>query len=602
MKKLQIHSSDFVRRLLAAWLLMSGALYWQRPWELTGISALNNQSFSALCVGTGILYLVFNILSCLIDSSTWERWLIPVAFGILWGRSLFCSWTLSYFLAGSVILVLAVAYACLGQRLDTKEQNPLPSHPIWPLVTFLTAVGFFLLVSAWTVGRVKTYSSPTYDFGIFSQMFYSMKETGLPDTTLERDGLLSHFQVHVSPAYYLLLPLYGIFPQPEALQIFQAAILATSVIPLWKLARNYGFGGAASLGICLLLLSFPAYAGGTGYDIHENAFLPPALLWLFYGIDRKNCWLTAAAAILTLGIKEDAAVYVAVLGLWLCMQSLTGVKKDPASLLTGIFLMGVAILWFLWVTNYLQKSGQGVMTYRYSNLIYDGSGSLLTVMKAVLLCPIKALFECVDTQKLSFLGFSLPLLCLGLITRRYERLILLIPFLLINLMSDYRYQHDIFFQYTFGSTACLIYLAVRNLADLRPFRVRGWVLATALALSCTLFTYKVLPKALYYPRLYQAYHAYYDGISQALQTVPQNASVTASTFYTAPLSQRAVIYDVDYASRDHMLSSEYIVINPSAAFSKYGGFDALHSMLIQEGYTLELEYGSALKIYRRSGS
>ena len=76
---------------------------------------------------------------------------------------------------------------------------------------------------------------------------------------------------------------------------------------------------------------------------------------------------------------------------------------------------------------------------------------------------MKVLYECVDPEKLQFLGLTMgPLLALPLVTRKYDRLILLIPYILVNLMSDYPYQHDIFFQYTFGSTACLAYLTVVN--------------------------------------------------------------------------------------------------------------------------------------------
>ena len=74
---------------------------------------------------------------------------------------------------------------------------------------------------------------PTFDFGIFSQMFHQMRTTGLPVTTVERDGPLSHFAVHVSPIYYLLLPFYCIYPKPVTLQVLQAAVLASAVIPLW---------------------------------------------------------------------------------------------------------------------------------------------------------------------------------------------------------------------------------------------------------------------------------------------------------------------------------------------------------------------------------
>ena len=51
----------------------------------------------------------------------------------------------------------------------------------------------------------------------------------------------------------------------------------------------------------------------------------------------------------------------------------------------------------------------------------------------------------------------------------YEKirtLCFVIPYVLVNLMSDYTYQHDIFFQYTYGSTAFLFYLSVINYEDI----------------------------------------------------------------------------------------------------------------------------------------
>lgn len=75
-----------------------------------------------------------------------------------------------------------------------------------------------------------------------------------------------------------------------------------------------------------------------------------------------------------------------------------------------------------------------------------------------------------DVEKLKYIGLTmLPLVGIPIFTRRYERFILLIPYLLFNLMSDYRYQHDIMFQYNFGSIACLIYLVLVNIADMKKY-------------------------------------------------------------------------------------------------------------------------------------
>jgi len=468
------------------------------------------------------------------------------------------------------------------------------------------ALVFFLIVSAWTVARVLSFSVPTFDFGIFAQMFHSMKTTGLPVTTVERDGPLSHFAVHVSPIYYLLLPFYYLVPRPETLQVLQAAVLASAVIPLWKLGKHHGLTPVCRLLLCAVLLLYPAYAGGASYDIHENAFLTPLILWLLYGIDRRSIPVTAVSALLTLMVKEDAAVYVAVAGLYLLIKGL--LEKDKKwDLIAGGFLMVTAIAWFAAVTGYLSNSGDGVMTYRYKNFMYDGSDSLVTVIKAVLLCPMKAVFECVDPEKLEFMALTLlPLGCLPLITRRYERYILLIPYLLVNLMSDYQYQHDIFFQYTYGATGFLVYLTLVNLADIRVDNIRLAALGAAAAIGLGCFTAQVMPKVLRYTGYLSTYGAYYDSVREVLDTVPEGASVAATTYYTTYLSDRAELYDVRYSSREHLLGCEHVVVGVTDTHgvknfktAEKTGYEVLSELLRSEGYRIVAELEGKIEIYKR---
>ncbi len=493
----------------------------------------------------------------------------------------------------------------VGVQVSPPPQKSVDKKHRWALYTGIAAAVFFCFVSAWTVARVRSFSTPTFDFGIFSQMFHSMKETLLPMTTLERDGALSHFAVHVSPIYYLLLPFYLLVPRPETLQVLQAAILASAVIPLWKLGKHHGLRPALGFGVCVLLLLYPAYAGGTSYDLHENCFLAPLLLWLLYGMDRKSLPLTLISALLTLMVKEDAPVYVAVCGLYLLIRS--GLHGEKWGLWVGSGVLAGAICYFLGVTAWLSTDGNGVMIYRYSNFMYDGSNSLLTLIQAVLICPIYAVFQCVDPEKLGFLAMTLgPLLGLPLMTRRFERYLLLIPYVLVNLLSDYTYQHSILFQYTFGSTACMFYLVVVNLEDLGQVRSRLRLLLPALCVSLVCFYTAILPVATPYIQRCIIYQESYDSRRALLNTIPQEASVGASTFYTTCLSGRMELYDIRYSSQAHLLSCEYVVLDLSDEFSyrNYGtedgsGLANLVALLRDSGFVPESTLDGTLEIWRK---
>ena len=525
-------------------------------------------------------------------------------------------------LGGCLLLFLLLAVYALRGWDRSPEAGPLPEKPkpVWGWLTALAALLFFAWVSLWTVARLRALAVPSYDFGIFSQMFNAMRRTGLPVTTLERGYPLSHFAVHVSPIYYLMLPVYALFPRPETLQILQAAVMASAALPLWKLGGLHGLTGPRRFLLCLLLLLAPAFAGGAAFDLHENCFLTVLLLWLFWSLDREKPGTMLLTALLTLAVKEDAAMYVGVVGLWALLRALLRPERRR-QLWAGLLLLGMALAWFAAVTWWLRKSGQGVMVERYANLLYEDSGSLLSVVKALLLMPMKALWECLAAEKLPYLALTLgPLLALPLWTRRYERFVLLIPWLLVNLLTCYLYQYNIHYQYSFGSLACLLYLSCGSLeprsAALRPIpkpgrrpvRLIPAVLLLAAALSGFLslrenglLSLRCVKRALRpAPAVTEAW--------QILAQIPRDASVTASTFYTTPLSDRELLYDLDYVARERLLASDYVILSPTdqawAYDSSAGARDGranLEALLRQNGFRL-LEGCDSVSVWKKPGS
>lgn len=597
-----------IRRLLLAWLIAAAGEFLLLPdgvKTMNGLQALSAMSFPRLLIVTGAVLALLDRMSRLLGHRA-ERWLFLGAYVILSAAALASTFTWSFLAVCLLVFVLLLMFAIKGWN-GSQMVSTVPERSFLAAsVTALLAAVFFLFVSIWTVARVYSFSTPTFDFGIFAQMFHSMGTSGQPITTVERDGVLSHFAVHVSPIYYLLLPFYMIVPRPETLQVLQAAVLASAVIPLYLLGKRHGLPPFLRTALCGLLLLYPSFAGGASYDIHENAFLTPLILWLFYGIDRKNASLTAIFALLTMMVKEDAPVYTAVIALWLLLRGVLH-KHGRWELWTGVILLASSLAYFFAVTSYLASSGDGVMTYRYSNFMYDGSTSLVTVIKAVLLSPMKAVFECVDKEKLEFIGLTLlPLVGLPLLTRRYERLVLLIPYILVNLMSDYQYQHDIFFQYTYGATACLFYLVTVNLSDIKSRQVRMGILALALCISASCFGAQIIPEAVAPVKNCRTYETYYSKVRDVLDTVPEDASVAATTYYTTYLSKRDALYDIRYASKDHIFGCDYIALAVKSTYSYKpyavngeNGYENFRDMILEQGYEKIAEYKNVTEIYRK---
>ncbi len=605
--KISIHPLN----ILTAWILAITLEFMIIPKEvqsLDGFAAISSMSgIRALFIGI-ILFVILSVVSKYLRNNRTERLLFVAVTLLHIIVFVITSFTLAFLGFCVLITILLVIYARFGWDQSTSIPSPIQKgRKIWCILTVIASIMFFCLDSAWTVARVHSFSAPTFDFGIFSQMFFNMKTSGIPVTTLERDGLLSHFAVHMSPIYYLMLPIYCLIPRPETLQVLQAAVMTSAVIPLWKLGKHHGLHSGLRTTICILLLLFPAYIGGSGYDIHENCFLTPLLLWILYEADKKNIPFIFLFSSLTFLVKEDAPVYVAIIALYLFVRALC--HKDRTGACTGLALFLYSLVYFLLATSYLSAKGEGVMTYRYKNFMYDGSDSLITVIKSILICPMKAVFECVDVEKLKYIGLTtLPLVGIPIFTRRYERFILLIPYLLFNLMSDYRYQHDIMFQYNFGSIGCLIYLVLVNIADIKKYWKQIVLLGIALGVSMGCFYKNIFPVAKQYISTCVKNEEYYESQRSILDTIPEKSSVAATTFYTAYLSNRPELYDIRYGSTAHILNCEYIVINVNefSTFKRFSvdetnGEENFVELLLGNGYVLENTLDGVIEVYRKSG-
>jgi len=585
--------------ILLGWSLAAFSEYMLIPPELRdlsqaeGAAAMSPLRFGTVMTAGGAI--LFIVSRCFLSVLQLRYILAGVLFA---SAASALSYSFSWgMLAASALIITAVVTA--GPPHYSSE--PAAARP-WKrghdTAVICAAAAFFVFISLWGIFRYLTFSCPTYDMGLFSQMFYNMKETGLPLTTLERDALLSHFKVHLSPIYYLMLPFYCIFPHPLTLQVLQAAVMASALIPLRLICKKRGFSGAEGVPICIIFLLQPMFSGGASFDIHENCFLTPLLLWLFLGFERRKPWLMIVSCLLIFAVKEDASVYTGIFGLY--MMTVPGKGRDRKH---GAALLAASVIIFCASTYYLAEFGTGVMNYRYENFCPKGQNSLIHIIATAVMEPMKVIYECTEPGKLGYMFLTLvPLAGIPLLCRRPERLVLLMPYLLFNLMSDYAYQHSIFYQYGFGSFAFLIYLFILNLEELRSKAFRRKLLLAGMAVSTAAFAAVIVPEAVKFPVRYAEDREYFETVSGLLDKIPEGASVTASTLFTTALSQRENIRDIYYASRETMLDSDYVVLMDfDMETVKYGGTEKLLELLEDNGFLCTANVNDKAFIMKNSG-
>ncbi len=150
------------------------------------------------------------------------------------------------------------------------------------------------------------------DFGIFAQTAASA--FGCFCNPIEG----SHWAFHFSPILYLAGAALTLVRSPLTLVALQAIAGALVAPPVYALVRVRGDVRAARLSAVAAWL-YPPLAGLVFGDFHENGFAPAAVAWTLYAFDADLLGWAIAGAVVTLAIKEDQAIFLAIaalLGAW----------------------------------------------------------------------------------------------------------------------------------------------------------------------------------------------------------------------------------------------------------------------------------------------
>ena len=491
------------------------------------------------------------------------------------------------------IFLLLCAFIGYSNDWTTNAGNPI-GGPCYQAILRVAIIGVLLFgfVGIVTVLRYKSYLNSTFDFGIFTQMYENMRQTGSVATTLERNRLLSHFGVHFSPIYYIALPIYFIFPSPVTVQLIQALMIALPVIPIVLIAREYRLSNWMTVGFTLLYALYPATSGGAVYDMHENCFLTFFLLMTIWAAEKKKTYIMILMMLFAFFVKEDAAIYVLVLGTFYLLS-----RKDKKR---GLILMVCAAVYFLIAISVVNSYGLGIMDNRFSNLYFDADGGLSQVFKSIIANPGYVIAQMItnssadSVEKIAYFILMFGPMATVIFTtgKKYTRYILLSPLIIINIFTTYVYMHDINFQYNFGVIALIMYLAIMNMADVKAEKAKTYV---SIAVLCAgiMFVGNQFPKMPNYYKTYTENKSTYEKIDKALELVPTNASVCTSGFFTPHLSKNLVLYDQNHLEQP--VYTDYLVVDERFDNEK----EKFNEVLNSGKYEIAYEEAGLVSIYKK---
>jgi len=396
-----------------------------------------------------------------------------------------------------------------------------------------------------------------------------------------------------------------VFPSPLTLQIGQAVVLASGIVPVVLLCKHFKLSGKSTILIAFIYSLYPAISVGCFFDIHENCFLTPLLLWTFYFFERNKWLFMYIFAALTLLVKEDAAIYLLIFALYVIISKkkyYEGAILAFGSLAYFAFALGILTSTS---THYAEMYSSatanppisGPMIDRFGNLIYNQSDGLIGAVKTAILNPGYLLTQLFVTSNndwgklIYFIKMLLPLGFIPFFTKKYSRWLLIVP-ILMNMLTNYTYQYNLKYQYNFAITAFLIYAVISNLPDLKP-NFRKNIISIAAVACCCIYITSVFPTLKENYVDYKENNEKYVQMEDILNIIPKDASVCCSTFLLSHLADRDEIYELYY--HDNEPDIDYVI------FDIRDGIDNTQlTDFLQKGYVIKENHPKMIIILEKS--
>ena len=415
--------------------------------------------------------------------------------------------------------------AALGPRsLDDTWRAVVRPRNFAVIVLIALYVGWFIHLNLLSF---NTYGEPPYDLAIFDQGMWLITHFHVPFVTIMGRNL---FGDHTSFVLFLFAPFYRLFPEPQGLLVLQTLLIAGAAVPIYVLARKYLKSTVIATALVAAYLLNPLIQQGNLDQFHPECFQVLFIsLGIYAAIERKNRMLIVMV-VLSLLVKEDAALLVIPLGLWVATRRN---RRLGLSLVAGSLAYAMIANWLI-IPSIL-----GATSIYAGRIPFGGfSGMLSTLFRHPhqFFTYLRAqdrpfyLWQLASTAGFAFL-LSPEIAFIGLLV------------VAENTISDDAYMHQILYQYSMALVPVLVLGVLYAIAQQSSVWRRNAVTAVALVgaiWTCTLwgyapfssnhvFTYTVSPTSI-------------QPLASLESEIPSNAVVSAWYPIVAHLDARTQIY------------------------------------------------------------
>jgi uncharacterized membrane protein len=450
---------------------------------------------------------------------------------------------------------------------ELRRETPAFVAKNWALIAVLVScTAYAAFMSFYTIRWHHKLGTAVFDLAITNNLIYGGLEGVFNHSPIifpENPG--KYVANHVQTGLYAFLPFYALHPQSETLQIIQSTSLGFGALPLFLFARKR-IPEWAALVVALCYLSYYPLHGANFYEVKTVPIAAAFLLTTIWAADAKKwvvCWL---AFTLTLLLREDMPVGLAVVGGFFL---LSGYRPR-----TGFIMAVIGTAWFIFIRFYvMDKAGQWWFPSMYKDLWAPGEQGFKSVIKTLLTNPVFTLKHIIVEKKVYYLLHLLvPLMFLP--ARRWYLWAAFIPGAILTLLvTDYAPPTMFSFQYVMHwapylfVAAVLCIQSISERADFGKARAGAAVLGMAFASAVLSFNYGAFAardKGLQsgYAKITFSFsdkeRQRYEDLKEIIRDIPPKATVAATEHVGPHVSSRVGFYSLRRGSHgaEYLLARE----------------------------------------------
>ncbi|MBI2617013.1 DUF2079 domain-containing protein [Candidatus Gottesmanbacteria bacterium] len=242
------------------------------------------------------------------------------------------------------------------------------------LLVLLFIFLYVLAASLVSLNRHWQYNSFWYDFGIFDTTIWKLSRFQLPliaqlNPPLGKVVWADHF----NPSTIFLAPLYWLTNKQEIILIAQSVVVGLSGLVGYFLSLKFIKSRMVRISLIVSYFGFVGLQNALYTDVHNIVFALLPLMLTIWALFQKNWKLYWIFLFITLGIQENMAAVVTMLGLYLLLRreriANIGILTVCVGLIYGTVAMKVLIpwlnggsynyqpttpsIWYEWITQFL---------------------------------------------------------------------------------------------------------------------------------------------------------------------------------------------------------------------------------------------------------